>query len=149
MSMPAPNPYQKPIDADGDASTTDDYGSGWLWFFFSADGRIGRGAYIVGMALSLVLYLIAMGTTDFFLGAVISPSSHKASVLLYAVPVLPFLWSWFVLHIKRLHDRGKSASWVCMAFVPYVGGLWLLFECTVLEGTRRENRFGSAPLTPW
>jgi len=45
------------------------------------------------------------------------------------------------LLVRRLHDIGKQGSWVFIAFVPIVGGIWLL----VLIASKSQesvNQFG-------
>lgn len=45
---------------------------------------------------------------------------------------------------RRLHDTDRSAWWMLIALVPFVGGIVLLvFMC--LDGTPGENRFGANP----
>ena len=39
---------------------------------------------------------------------------------------------------RRLHDRGRSAWWLCLVAVPIVGALFLLIECG-LRGTPIHN----------
>ena len=68
-----------------------------------------------------------------------------------SVPVLvlyvPVYWGFFALSAKRLHDRGKSAWWLLLLFVPLFGFLWLLVELPFLPGTAGENSYGPDPLT--
>jgi uncharacterized membrane protein YhaH (DUF805 family) len=45
------------------------------------------------------------------------------------------------LSFRRLHDIDKSAWWLFISLVPFVGAL-VLFVFTLLAGTRGENRFG-------
>ena len=44
--------------------------------------------------------------------------------------------------VARLHDRGRSALWLCWSLLPLVGALVLLVENGFLRGTDRPNRFG-------
>jgi uncharacterized membrane protein YhaH (DUF805 family) len=59
---------------------------------------------------------------------------------------LPVYWLLFVLFVKRLHDRGKSAWWLLLLALPLLGPMWLLVELLFLPGTPGENRFGGDPL---
>ena len=43
---------------------------------------------------------------------------------------------------RRMHDLGKGGGWVCITFVPLIGGVWLLILCA-LKGEAGENRFGA------
>tara|TARA_B110000003_G_C16404252_1_gene439564 strand:+ start:250 stop:618 length:369 start_codon:yes stop_codon:yes gene_type:complete len=48
------------------------------------------------------------------------------------------------LVVRRLHDVGKSGWFYLIAFIPIIGGIWLLvLFCT--EGTRGENQYGVDP----
>ena len=48
------------------------------------------------------------------------------------------------LVVRRLHDVGKSGWFYLIAFIPIIGGIWLLvLFCT--EGTRGENKYGADP----
>jgi uncharacterized membrane protein YhaH (DUF805 family) len=58
------------------------------------------------------------------------------SILYFLVQLLP---SWAVT-FRRLHDTGKSAWWLLINLVPYVGTLVILmFTCLKSEG---NNRYG-------
>lgn len=48
--------------------------------------------------------------------------------------------------VKRWHDRNKSAWWILIALIPYIGGIWILIECGCLRGTLGPNRFGGDPI---
>ena len=48
------------------------------------------------------------------------------------------------LVVRRLHDVGKSGWFYFIAFIPIIGGIWLLvLFCT--EGTKGENKYGADP----
>jgi uncharacterized membrane protein YhaH (DUF805 family) len=45
---------------------------------------------------------------------------------------------------RRLHDTGRSAWWILIALVPFVGAIVLLvFTC--LDSTPGPNQFGQNP----
>jgi uncharacterized membrane protein YhaH (DUF805 family) len=46
--------------------------------------------------------------------------------------------------IRRLHDINRSAWWVLIALIPFLGALVLLIFA-VLDGTPGDNRFGPDP----
>ena len=50
--------------------------------------------------------------------------------------------------MKRFHDRDKAWPWIFIAFIPYVGSLWILIECGCLAGKPGRNRFGADPHNP-
>lgn len=46
--------------------------------------------------------------------------------------------------VRRLHDIGKSGSWLFIGFIPLIGSIWLLvLMCT--DGTSGPNRYGLDP----
>ena len=46
--------------------------------------------------------------------------------------------------VRRMHDQDKSGWWLLIAFVPFIGGIWLLILYLV-GGTPSPNRFGPDP----
>ena len=47
--------------------------------------------------------------------------------------------------VRRLHDTNRSGFFLLISFIPFIGGLILLFFL-IPEGTRGKNRFGPDPL---
>ena len=47
--------------------------------------------------------------------------------------------------VRRLHDTNRSGFFLLISFIPFIGGLILLFFL-IPEGTKGKNRFGSDPL---
>lgn len=88
----------------------------WMFFLFN---------FIISMVIAII-------------GAVIGlPILH----LIYALAVLlPSIG----VGIRRLHDTDRSGWWMLIAFVPFIGGIWLLV-LMVLEGTAGENQYGPDP----
>ena len=46
--------------------------------------------------------------------------------------------------VRRLHDTGRSAWWLLIGVVPFVGTI-VLFVFTVLDSTLEGNKFGIWP----
>lgn len=74
-------------------------------------------------------------------------------LLAFLTPLLyfwPLEWIWIVALTwimiatvaKRFHDRNKKALWILIALIPYLGTVWLLYECGVLPGNNEINRYG-------
>jgi uncharacterized membrane protein YhaH (DUF805 family) len=104
---------------------------------FEYNGRASRSSYWWFALAELI------GWVGVLILAVIFASVHASivSVLLYlAAAVASFLLS-LSLTIRRLHDQDKSGFWYFIAFVPFIGGIWLLV-LTLMEGTPGPNRFG-------
>ena len=47
--------------------------------------------------------------------------------------------------VRRLHDTNRSGFFLLISFMPFIGGLVLLFFL-IPEGTKGKNRFGTDPL---
>ena len=104
---------------------------------FEYNGRASRSAYWWFALAELI------GWVGILILAVIFAAVHVPvlSILLYlAAAIAAFLLS-LSLTIRRLHDQDKSGFWYFIAFVPFIGGIWLLV-LTIMEGTPGPNRFG-------
>jgi len=62
-------------------------------------------------------------------------------LFLFIIGMIALAVTGIPLTVRRLHDQDKSGFWYFIAFVPFIGGIWLLV-LTLLEGTRGPNRFG-------
>lgn len=92
-----------------------------LWTFF-----------LVNILLYIGLYAAYGATqTDAFLYA------YLAFALLIFLPSI-------AVAVRRLHDTGKSGAWYFIAFVPLIGGLWLLI-LLLGAGTEGPNQYGPDP----
>ena len=47
--------------------------------------------------------------------------------------------------VRRLHDTNRSGFFLLISFIPFIGGLVLLFFL-IQERTKGKNRFGPDPL---
>ncbi len=103
------------------------------YLFTTLEGRIGRADWWKGFVGLLVLQFISwlLFGDDGLLAFV-------ASVLL--------LLAGLALHLKRLHDRGKSWPWLLLLLVPVVGLIWVIIDLGLLEGEADPNRYGPPPL---
>jgi uncharacterized membrane protein YhaH (DUF805 family) len=105
---------------------------------FSFEGRINRKPYwmfilaVIGVAIALALVTSPMGE-------MMQGIAHIALTLLV-------IWPGLAMQAKRWHDRDKSAWWILINFIPFIGPLWVLIECGFLRGTPGQNRFGPDPL---
>jgi uncharacterized membrane protein YhaH (DUF805 family) len=113
---------------------------------FSLQGRAGRRMYwLTSLGLGVLAALTVQGIH--WLGLVVQALKELAVWLPLAVRA-GALWAAVAIHVKRLHDRDKSGWWFLLAFVPFVGQLWLLVEMGFLRGTAGSNRYGDDPVEP-
>jgi uncharacterized membrane protein YhaH (DUF805 family) len=104
---------------------------------FTYTGRASRSAYW-WFALGELLAWIGVIILALIFTAVHVPA---IGILLYVVAGIAFFLVGLSLVVRRLHDQDKSGFWFFIAFVPFIGGIWLLV-LTLLEGTPGQNRFG-------
>jgi len=116
-----------------------------LW---SYDGRIGRGRFWLGVVL-VVLMSIALGVVAGLLGIPLDtgqgPVAEEISVggaLYLLIAFVAVAYAQLAVYAKRFHDRGKSAWWVLIAFVPVIGFFWILIELGMLSGDPGPNAYG-------
>jgi uncharacterized membrane protein YhaH (DUF805 family) len=114
-----------------------------LSFYFSWKGRIGRMAYWLSSIPLLVILmgLFILGIRDLEADQEVEP----VTAIIFAAFMLLAAYCGFAVQVKRWHDRDKSAVWLLMNFLPYVGSLWVLIECGFLRGTDGPNRFDLGP----
>ena len=105
----------------------------FAYLFTSFEGRIGRADWWKGFVGLVVLQFIS-----WLLFGDEGLLAFVASVLL--------LLAGIALHLKRLHDRGKSWPWLLLLLVPVVGLIWAIVDLGVLEGEPGPNRYGPPPL---
>ena len=125
----------------------------WGNLLFSFNGRTGRkGFWLVTIAL-MVLYGIVWAVAlapimaaaaNPEAAAAMDPSQLAMPVWVWLV-MLPMLWISLAVQAKRWHDQDKSAWWILINFVPFVGGLIVLIMCGFIAGTPGPNRFGDVP----
>ncbi|WP_420034810.1 DUF805 domain-containing protein [Streptomyces sp. cg28] len=99
-------------------------------------GRARRQEYWMFALFNIVIALVLV-----ILAAV---TKSTAIYIVYVLYILATLLPSLGVLVRRLHDTGRSGGWFFIAFVPFVGGIWLLV-LTVLEGTPGDNAYGPNP----
>jgi uncharacterized membrane protein YhaH (DUF805 family) len=165
----------------------------WVWFLFSFQGRINRAKFHLAglvifcwMIFLVFLFLCASallgGPQSFHFDidevfALAGPATYRAptradlaQLIAHVIGMPLFLWVFFAVSVKRLHDRDKSGWWMVPFFIapglykqfedrlPYtyfllpvalavfVFMIWGFVEMYFLKGTASTNRFGPDPL---
>ncbi|ATQ42530.1 DUF805 domain-containing protein [Caulobacter mirabilis] len=116
-------PLRKYADFQGRARRSE------YWFFWLFQA-------VVSFLLCIVAMIVAGG----------DPQSGAATAVygLLGLFCLALLIPSLAVAFRRLHDTNRSAWWLFIALVPFVGGL-VLFIFYVLDGTPGDNRFGPDP----
>ena len=123
----------------------------WKKFLFSFDGRIGRKAYWLFLIASLV---VGFGIQIAALGPMMAAASSgdPAAMEGMSFPIwvwivlIPLIWMSLAVSAKRWHDVDKSAWWILIGLIPFVGGLIALIFNGFIAGTPGPNRFGEGPM---
>lgn len=97
-------------------------------------GRARRTEYwmfvLVNFIVELALYVMAVAI--------------HALIFLYLLYALAVLIPGLAVAARRLHDIGRSAWWILIGLVPFVGWIVLLvFAC--IPGTTGANQYGPDP----
>ncbi len=112
--------------------------------YANINGRARRKEYwmfvLINIGISMVLSLIdrmlglTMDSNDYGYGPGALSSIYSLAVLVPSIAVT----------VRRLHDINKSGWFILAAFVPCVGGIYLLY-LLVSEGDRGQNQYGADP----
>ena len=119
-----------------------------LAFFFSPSGRFRRAQWWLAQLAILVIVTIAI----IVLMSVFPGTPERlpsADVLLLSIGLvivaLMLFWIGFCVTVKRYHDRGKSAWWYLIQFIPLIGGIWAFVELGFCSGDDGDNEYGDGP----
>jgi uncharacterized membrane protein YhaH (DUF805 family) len=113
-----------------------------FWLFFSLNGRVSPGAYVLAGLLLLIVrmflvYRIALVAED--------SSAAEGWTLVFVVAVLLTAWSTIALTAKRFHDFGRPAGW---ALIALVADLLVFFVLPFVKGDAGPNRYGTRTNAP-
>ena len=108
--------------------------------FANFDGRARRQEYWMFFLFNMIFAVVAM-ILDSVLGLTIGDLPYGAFYIIY---VLAMFIPGLAVTIRRLHDLGKSGAWFFIAFVPLIGGIWLLVLMAT-EGEKVQNEYGPDP----
>jgi len=108
-----------------------------LNMLFSAEGRINRAQFWGYGWGSLFAYMLIMW-------GLISAWNEILINISFAV-YIPFLWTYFVLYIKRLHDLDKS-GWMSLLLLVPIAFFYPMIVWHFFKGTTGKNQFGEDPL---
>jgi uncharacterized membrane protein YhaH (DUF805 family) len=116
--------------------------------FLTREGRIGRGQWWLGVLGLVVAQWVVFGILGLAGLFSFDPEAGMSGSMIATqiVIILLFIWPMICVYGKRYHDRDKSAWWILIVLIPFIGWLWQLIELGLLRGTEGPNRFGPDPL---
>jgi len=106
----------------------------WREFLFSFKGRATRKQYWFMVVLASPFLFVAV-LLNIHIGQ--DPLDGDGIFVM-----LPVVWPSLAASVRRWHDRDKSAWWLLLNLVPFIGAIWTLVENGFLEGTVGSNRYG-------
>jgi uncharacterized membrane protein YhaH (DUF805 family) len=117
-------------------------------FLFSYHGRISRKDYwlkgVLGFGVVALVVMLSALYRD--VAAAIAADQEPRPGLAFWTVYLILLYPALAIQAKRWHDRGRTAWWVMVGLIPFVGPIWSFFELGCLPGEREDNEFGPDPL---
>ena len=105
------------------------------------NGRARRKEYWMFLLFNIIFALVAM-LVDNLLGMRINEQIPYG--YLYLLYGLATFIPGIAVGVRRLHDVGKSGWWYLIAFIPLIGGLYLLY-LFIQDGTPGSNDYGVNP----
>lgn len=108
----------------------------WVWFFnllFSSKGRVNRITYIILLLLWTILWLNVLFIMSIY-------QYNFFSTSLFWIFLIIYIYSSFILGIKRLHDINLSWYYILSSFIPIINTafwIWLILK----KGTVGDNKF--------
>lgn len=100
-------------------------------------GRAGRKEF---WGFSIVYMLLT--TAFIYMHTLIpfSPNLYWYYLLYTGVVFVP----WTAVFVRRMHDIGRSGTWIFLGLVPFIGWFWLLLLLDS-KGKTGKNRYGYDP----
>jgi len=98
------------------------------------DGRARRKEYWMFMLFNIIISATLLFVERLFSGPGILQTIYYFAVF---IPTL-------AVTVRRLHDMGMSGWWVLISFVPFIGGMILLFFMTT-DSDPGDNQYGANP----
>src|SRR5580692_4232396 len=103
------------------------------------DGRARRKEYWFFHMISTFIVIVFVAIAGANRSMTLNPG--HVLVLLYLLAVLvPSL----AVTVRRLHDIGRSGTWIFISFVPFVGGI-ILLVFTLMDSQPNANQYGPNP----
>lgn len=103
------------------------------------NGRARRKEYWMFTLFNFIFMLVAYILDSIF-------SGNMGYGFIYMIYSLAVLLPSLAVSVRRLHDIGKSGWYILLAFIPIIGGIWLLV-LMCLDGNAGDNMYGPNPKT--
>lgn len=98
--------------------------------------------------LPTLVYNLAYGIIFYTTGDVVkgygSISVNNNNALVVIIGILLFI-AQLTLSARRLHGGHRSAGWLCLNFIPFIGQLWIFILCLMPEKKASRLDFNDMP----
>ena len=114
--------------------------------YFDPSGRIKRSTWWANRVILWVLEIaLLLATGPIIDAANVSVAATLFITLVWVILGITLVWCAYALNVKRLHDTDKSAWWMLIALVPFVGVFVLLCILGFQGSSEWVNRYGAKP----
>ena len=103
--------------------------------YFVFQGRASRSEYWWFQLIVAPAYLISVITES---------ETSPISYIFLVITILTLIPA-ISAGVRRLHDTNKSGFYLLLGFIPFIGGLILLFFL-ITDGSKGKNKYGENPL---
>jgi len=108
------------------------------WLLLSFEGRISRQTYwFFSIVMSVIIFVPAV--------AIFGLGTEEGSTYVLLISVVTF-WPVLAVQAKRWHDINKSALWLLINFLPYIGWMCGIIANGFIAGTEGSNDYGEGPI---
>ena len=104
------------------------------------DGRARRMEYWMFTLFTIIIGVVVIALDNLF-GVTLKDSYYGPFYFIFGLALfVPTL----AVTVRRLHDTGKSGFMILIAFIPIIGGIWLLV-LMIIDSDIGENKYGPNP----
>jgi len=109
-------------------------------------GRARRKEYWMFLLVNVIIAVVLGILSGIFAGIDANSNTSIAPIfsVLSAVYSLAVLLPGLAVVVRRLHDIGKSGSWIFIGLIPLIGGIWLLVLMAT-DSQPGDNQYGPNP----
>ncbi len=109
-------------------------------------GRARRTEYWYFALFNLLIFVV-LGIIAGVMGSFSNANNGVAAtpaVIIFSLYYLAVLVPSLAVSVRRLHDTGRSARWLLISLVPFIGGIWFLI-LLLLDSVPGANQWGPNP----
>ena len=94
--------------------------------------------------LFFMLGLIVFAFIDIYIGSIIGKDENETFIFFTMIFLLSHLIPGYAVLFRRMHDIGKSAWWILLGIIPYIGS-FIIFYFALKKSQPGTNKYGPNP----